>query len=572
MLAVAINCYSAFRHFSPTALDFDAAHYYVPYAQQLLSDGFRFFAEEKSIRYPPMAYVYPALLGANQVAVKISNILLSCLVVVLLYRTGRVLHSRQAGLLAAFLFALSAQFHALIPTVLTEPLFFFLMAMWLWCVTEILVNQKYRLALPGGIAFGLAILSRGSIYYFVFLVIIVAAGMILRTHGESRRMWQNILAMHLIALVFPLIFIVKNWLLFDYPFFATGAGNALYFGSHPLVNGYELPYYGLSYDEGAVSGEHDHLSVIGDKLLKGVALTMLSERPWLELMAAYVQKAGAFIFVSKAVLHDTVWNIRTLRIVEIILGTIGLLSIKPRPMQILIGGVLAYQVAVHVPVLYAHRYSIGAIDLWLVLLSSIGMAALLKSRSVRLISATAILTFMAVTMGELHRKYSSPLSPEIAKVPHQVIWRRFGADLAPISNVGFTPTGPGNFRLAGQPNTLDIPVRGSQLDQAGNYVLSLRMAVNWEKQTPCKKFRVLYKKLADLAFTENQSTSLRVQERGEIRDYHIGATLPLSLIADGDIRLSLECAAGTLVTINEISISEPTVAATYKQLYLSRLK
>lgn len=572
VLAVAINAYSAFGHFSPVALDFDASHYYLPYAQQLLSDGLRFFADEKSVRYPPMAYVYPALLGANQIAVKICNIFLSCMVVVLLYRTGRVLHSRQAGLLAAFLFALSPQFRDLIPRVLTEPLFFFLVGVWLWCMTEIFANQKYRLALPGGIAFGLAILTRGSIYYFVFLVIVVAGGMLWRTRGESRRLWQSILVMHLIALVFPLVFIVKNWLLFDYPFFATGAGNALYFGSHPLVNGYELPYYGLGYDEGAVSGEHDHLGVIGDKLLKGVALTMLGERPWLDLLAAYVQKTGAFIFVSKAVLADTIWNIRTLRIVEIILGAIGLLAIKPRPMQILIGGVLAYQVAVHVPVLYSHRYSVGAIDLWLVLLSAIGMATLLKSRGVRLIAATATLTFMAVVIGELHRKYSSPLSPEIAKVPHQVIWRRLGKDLAPIGNGGFTSIGPGDFRLAGEPNALDIPVRGvSQLDQAGNYVLSLRLAINAENKTTCKKFRVLYKRLVDSGFSDNQSTRLAVQEQGEMHDYHIGATLPLALIADGDIRLALECPAGTLVTISEISIAEPTVATTYKQLYLSRL-
>src|ERR1019366_3757950 len=136
-----------------------------------------------------------------------------------------------------------------------------------------------------------------------FLAIAVAGIMLLRSRARQRDVWKAILTMHLIALAFPLIFIVKNFLLFDFPFFTTGAGNALYFGSNPLVNGYELPYYGLGYDEGEITREHDHLSVIGDSLLKGVALTMLSERPWMDLLGAYMQKTGAFLFVTKAPSH-----------------------------------------------------------------------------------------------------------------------------------------------------------------------------------------------------------------------------------------------------------------------------
>ena len=519
-----------------------------------------------------MAYVYPALFGAEQLAVKIANIVLSCVLVVLLYRIGQLLHSRLAGLLTAFLFASSPLFRDLIPRVLTEPLFLFLVGMWFWCMAEIIINKRYRLALLGGIAFGLAILTRGSLYYFVYAAIVVAVAMKLRTTGEQRRMWQSVLAMHLTALIFPLIFMVKNWLLFDYPFFATGTGNALYFGSHPLVNGYELPYYGLGYDEGAVTMEHDHLSVIGDRLLKGVALTMLGDRPWLDLLAAYTQKTGAFIFVSKAVLPDTLWNIRSLRIMEVALGVIGLLSIRPRLMQILVGGILAYQIVVHVPLLYTHRYSVGAIDLWLVLLAGIGLATLLKTRSLGKIIAASLIIIMAVAIGELHRKYSKPLSPDITKVPHQVIWRQDGRSLAVIGNTGFIPTEPGKYRLSGVPNVLDIPVRGvHQLNMTGNYVLSLRMAVMAGKESHCKKFRVLYKRLVDTGFSDGQSLMLRIENNGEMYDYNIGATLPLALISDGDIRLSFECPSDTRVVIDNVVIAEPQVAGTYRQLYFSRL-
>jgi hypothetical protein len=570
-IAVVVDCYTALQYFSSTQLDFDAETYYLPYARQLLNDGLQFFADEKSLRYPPMAYVYPALFGAKQLAVKAANVALSGLLVVLLFRVGQLVHSRLAGLLAAFLFALSPLLLELFPRVLTEPLFLFLVGVWFWCLAEIIINHNHRMAWLGGVAFGLAILTRGSFYYFLYVAIPAAGLMLLRSDGESRRVWQSVLATHLVALGFPFLFIVKNALLFDYPFFATGVGNALYLGSHPLVNGYDPIYYGLLFDVGSVTREHDHLSVIGDRLLKGVALVMLGERPWLDLLAAYTQKTGAFVFVSKVELTDTLWNIRSLRIAEVVFGIVGLLSIRTRAIQVLLGGIVAYQIAVHVPLLYTHRYSVAAIDMWLVLLSGIGLAALLQSRSLGKICAVSLVTVMGIAIGELHRKYSLPLSPEIDKVPHDVIWRQDGRSLEPTGNMGFNLTEPGKYRLSGWPNSLDIPVRsGDKLFPAANYVLSLRLAVLAGKEMRCKRFRVLYRKLSDTGFSDNQSVRLRIQNGGGMYDYNIGARLPLALVSDGDVRLSFECPSDTRIVIESITIAEPGVSATYRKLYFSR--
>jgi hypothetical protein len=248
-----------------------------------------------------------------------------------------------------------------------------------------------------------------------------------------------------------------------------------------------------------------------------------------------------------------------------------LFAIQPRLLQLLVAGALTYQIAVHVPLLYSHRYSIGAIDLWLVLLTGIGIAALLQSRKPRMIAGMTALILAGVVAGELHRKYSSPLSPEIDKVPHEVIWRKPGGDITPMGTSTFTLIEPGKFRLTAEPNALDIPVRVPRLTSDGNYVLSLKMAIRAESQTNCRKMRVLYKRLVDPGFTDFQSIRLRVPADGEMHDYHLGATLPLALIANGDIRLSLECPAGTTVSIDEISIAEPKVATAYKLLYLKRL-
>jgi hypothetical protein len=41
---------------------------------------------------------------------------------------------------------------------------------------------------------------------------------------------------------------------------------------------------------------------------------------------------------------------------------------------------IAYLVAVHIPVLYEHRYSVGALDLWLALLAGVGVMELVQRR------------------------------------------------------------------------------------------------------------------------------------------------------------------------------------------------
>lgn len=574
-LLVLLNCYTVSKYLYVYELDFDAATYYLPYAKEFLNDGLKFFSLEKSLRYPPMAYVYPALLGAKQSTIIFANIALSCVITVLLYRIGQLIHSCQAGLCIALLFALSPIFHEFIPRVLTEPLFIFLVCVWFWCVAEIVVNQsrQFILLFLGGIAFGLAILTRGSFYYFLILMIAATGVFMLRTNGDQRRIWKSLLLMHWIAMIFPLIFIGKNWFFFEYPFFATGMGNALYFGSHPLTGGYELPVFGLFFDDGGITMEHDHLSVTGDRLLKGVALTILSERFWTtDLFAAYMQKTGAFIFVSKIALPDTLWNIRSFRIMEVILGVIGLLSIRIRPIQLLISGIFIYQIAVHVPLLYVHRYSVGAIDVWLVILAGVGLATLLDPKNLKTLIMATLIILIAVAIGELHRKYSRPLSPRIDISPHQIIWHQDGNNLIPIGNVGFTPAGPGKYRLNGEPNSLDIPVRGvQQLNPFSNFILSLRLQVTSNPESKCQKFRVLFKRLADSNFTDSQSINLKIEETGKIQDYHVGASIPLKLNSDGDIRLVFECPFNTQIAIDSLSIAESQVALKYKQLYFNNL-
>ncbi len=605
-LAVAVNFLNVWASFSYERLDFDAAHFYLPYAEQFLREGLNFLATDKSVYYTPLSYLYPALLGADLLAVKVANIILSCLMVMLLFRSVSLLHSRLAGILAAFLFALSPLIAPWIPTALTEPPYLFLLVVWLWAVSEIVVNQRGRLVPVAGVAFGLAILARGTFIYFLYLLIIIFV-IALLIKREQRELYGNLLWAHLVALIFPLLFIIKNWWLFDYPMFATGAGNALYFGSHPLTYGYVPTYFGLVYDDGSVlQGMADRLSIAGDNFLKNVGLTMLAQREGADLLLAYFNKTMAFLFVTKAELSDSIFNIRSLRIAEVILSVVGLFAVRPLLMRWLIGGALLYQIVVHIPVNYEHRYSVGALDLWLIVFSAIGMAYFIhnaitlrqnfpspslgegapggniyvamyidssrRGGSPLKLVAVLILMFAAISYGEWHRINSPPLMPNILAVPHDVIWKREGNDLTALQGVAIVSEGEGRYRLDGDYPAWYLPVHNvKELYYGANYVLSFTLSAQDAGAEKNCRGQVFYKKRDAAEFFEGQSIAYLIPADGQPHSYHFGATLPLGLNSEGDLRLSVYCPKGTVVKLEAVFISIPQVGSVYRQRYLDKI-
>lgn len=575
LVAVLLNVYRIWQHFSFEALDFDASHFYLPYAQQLLAEGLGFFAKEQSVHYAPMAYVYPALFGANPVAVKFVNIFLSTMLLAMLYRTGQLLYSKEAGLVAAFLFALSPTITPYIPTLLTEPLYFFCLGVWIWAISEIVIARRFYYVPVAGIAFGTAILTRGTFYYFLFPILFIALFVVITKRDEQRKIGKELFLAHAIALLFPLAFILKNWWLFNYPFFATGSGYALYFGSHPLVNGYEMPYYGLGYDEGAVTRELERLSIAADTTLKGVALAILADRNWSSLLEAYTQKTMAFIFVTKAILPDTIFNLRSYRVVATIFSVVGLVAISNRAMRWFLAGIVLYQILIHMPLLYQPRYSVGALDLWLTILSAIGLVYWIKLWRTDFLKPLAIIAIilLGIGFGEWHRKNSAPLAPNVFAVPHDKIWIKAKQDLVGMTVHEMARMPDGRLIIKGRIPWIYIPVRGVQeLNTSGNYVLTTEFSVTpASSKNECRDGQIFYKRLVDSGFSDGQSIPFKVHADGLQHVYHFGATLPLALISDGDIRLSVYCSPGTVLDITRVIISVPQVANAYRAKYLNAL-
>ncbi|MDP1679352.1 MAG: glycosyltransferase family 39 protein [Candidatus Nitrotoga sp.] len=576
--AIAVNINNTLPHF-PNAIWPDAQNTYLPYAHALLTDKLTFFGDARSLRVAPMSYIYLALFGADPEAIKIGNTVLSCIIVLIMFRLGSLLHSRLAGIAAAFLYAASPILAEFKPVILSEPPFIFFTAIWLMAVAEIVCGRKAFVPLAG-IACGLMILTRGTYIYFLYAILVIT--LFMSWKGSMQQTGRQLFAAHLLALLFPLLFIVKNWIVFGYPGLATGVGTALYFGSHPLTDGYEAPYFSLGYDIGAVTQGLDYLSIKGDSLLKGVAILMLKQQTIPHILAVYFQKTFAFIFTTKAVLPDTVWNLRSLRIFEVILAVPGLLSLRPRLMRWFLGGALVYQIFVHIPMLYNPRYSVGALEIPLILLASIGFTHLLtgwkhQHRPILRLALVFIFIIAAITAGELHRHYSQALMPDILSVPHVKVYQWPKKALATLTGSGVVAQGNGAYRNTEKQWSLDIPIPELALSKNEEYyVYSINMTAQTNRfGQSCGLGAVYFRAVDEPEFIEPRSLHFRIVSNGEPHYYHFSATYGLSPIFPtkaGLLRVAGRCPRDSQIQLDNIVLSASRVAQTYRYLYLNQAK
>jgi hypothetical protein len=576
--AIIVNINSALPYF-PGAIPPDAQNVYLPYARALLTDKLAFFWDARSLRVAPMAYIYPAFFGADPEVIKIGNMVLSCLTVLVMFRLGSLLYSRPAGIAAAFLYAVSPILADLKPVVLSEPPFFFFTALWLMAVAEIVHGRKSFVPLAG-ISCGLMILTRGTYIYFLYATLVIALFMCWK--GSMQQTGRQLFAAHLLALFFPLVIIAKNWFAFGYPGLATGVGAALYFGSHFLTEGYEPHYFLLGYDIGAATHTLDNLSIESDSLLKGVAILMLKQQTFPHILAVYLQKTFAFIFTTKAVLPDTVWNLRSLRILEVILAVPGLFSLRSRLMGWFLGSALVYQILVHIPLLYNPRYSVGAIEIPLILLAAIGFTHLLtgwkpQRRPILKLASVSIFIVAAITAGELHRRYSQALMPDILSVPHIEVYQWPKKDLASLAGNGMVAQGNGAYRNTEKQWSLDIPIPELALSKNEEYyVYSINMTAQTNRfGRSCGLGTVYFRTVDEPGFIEPKSLHFRIISDGEPHYYHVSATYgpsPLYPTKGGFLRIAGRCPGDSQIQLNNIVLSLSRVAQAYRNLYLSQAK
>lgn len=535
-------------HVSATTSDFDAIHLYFPLAQELKRQGVHFFTLEQSLHAPPFSYVYPALLGAQLTAVKQANFALSFLTLLLVFRTAWLAHSRLAGIAAALLFAACPLLHPVLAAPLSEPPYLFLGAAWIWALAEWLAGARAMFVLVSGLALGLAILTRGTLFYLPVALAVTFAALAWKSAAAERARALGAMGAHLIALVLPGVFIAKNWLLFSFPFFATGAGNALYLGNNPLTGGYDPVYLGLLFDVGSIARDQSHLTLEAERLLRGAARLAVGDSEWPMLAALHAQKLAAFVFVTNAEVSQQVPLLRTWRIVLVVLAAAGAWSVRRSWIGWVLAATVAYQAAAHMPVLYTHRYSVGAIDLWLILLAGVGIACLRRPQPRRALLAVGAVMAAGLAAGYHAYRYGGVPQPEVFRAARLHVWE--GSAL--------------RREFAGNETTFEVPVRNApRFHPWNNHVLVMDASLSSAAgNRACGWARLDYRRDSDPAFSA--AITRRIRPDGMRHAYQVGAVIPMQMNAEGVLRIRIACPGGGALDITRLGLYAPMGGMDYR--------
>ncbi len=544
----------------------DATHVYLPYARRLLTEGIGFLGAEQSVWTPFVAYGFPALLGANATAVMAVDLVLSSAVVVMVYAIAASAHSARAGLCAAWIYAVSPAVAQIVLNVSTEIPYLFLCALWLWAFTRLEDSQRRRYAWIAGVALALATNTRGSILPFVYASAAIAWLASLRS-GPHRRTWTHLALVQGIAAGLVTLVIAKNWILFGLPQIATGGGNALYLGTHTLTGGYEPFHGGLFFDVGSVT-HGTHLSIEADRALGSAGRRMLEAQPLAQTAANYWRKLGAFLFYANVVLEDSLFTLRSWRIVLITLAAIALVRGWRHPVLLLAAAVTGYQVAVHLPVVYNPRYSEGSLELWLAVLGGCG-AAVVSAWPRRRLALLVVVLALACYAGKTIRHLEGAVAPLrfSPMVPHRVAWEMS----VPAPDV------PGAARgavLSAERSSLHIDVpdvegfAGNATYGYRNFFLILDLATP-EGAARCAKGRVSFvpatfagSEVPESYYPFRLDTGVAKQTFafGIARATH---TWKAPLNGAGTLTLSFDCEAGAAVRVDRVAIAEATYGEAY---------
>jgi hypothetical protein len=576
-IAVLVHVYLCWRW--RTNLAFDAKFAYLPLARRLLSEGWAFLAAEESVWVPFGAYGYPALLDADVQAIEAVNVVLSGLIVLMLYRIAVRAHSVRAGLIAAWLYAVSPSVAPLVINVLTELPFLFFCAVWLWAFSELGASGQRRWVWIAGLALGCAVNMRTSLVPFIYGSAILAA--VAGTQRiAARDMWRKLAGVQGIAAALVTVVLVKNWLLFDLPQLATGGGNALYLGSHSLTGGYEPLYGGLFFDVDAIV-RGDHLTVAADRLLHSVGWEILKAAPLELTLANYWRKVWAFLFYPNVLLSDSMFTLRSLRICLVAGAAVAMIRGWRTPALLLAASVAAYQVVVHTPLLYNPRYSEGALDLWLPLLAGCGFATV-SQWSPRNISLFVLAVAAACYAGKTIRHLEDRVAPLHfnASVPHRIIWEQLGAPDGSLTGLVVDSAAKALVTTGERPSVrLTLPDRdgitGNAKYSRRNLFLILEL---WTPSTGkrCDKGRIDFE---PDAVSDKPGAEIyypfRLQRNSAVQTFSFGIASPTptwqaGINGPGTFKIAFSCDPGGVIRLDRLAIAESTYATVYGRRKSSR--
>lgn len=565
---------------------FDATHTYLPLARALLQRGVEVLWSAESVRAAPMSYLWPALFNADLAAIRIANTVAGALICLLIYGTASRIHSRLAGVLAAWLLSLCVLLQPLLPVPLTEAPFLLFTALWWWGTTAFLQGRRW-FALPAFVGGALSLLTRQVwLYPLALAAIVLAAWLLVR---KDRRVAQFVV-LQLAVLIVPAAVMIKNVAIANHPVVATGAGASLYFGQHPLTGGMDPPLVGLMYDEGQVMADLrvNHLTPLGDKVLSRIGREFLLTRSIVQTIGELPERAARVLFFANLGLDPSPYNRRAWRLGAVCLAAVALLVLRRTPMVVLLAAGLIMQTAQLSLVLFNNRYTIGTLEYPLILLAGIGLAvtfqplAELIGRACRrdevdvspnwkswMRAAAWPLGVLAACGASIATGYwvQRFTATEHAHVPSD---RRLVRPLLALSPPAVEQGAVAGSSLSsmtvapGAPAITHIAIPDPRPDRIANLLWNVRASVTPPTGHGCRRATVSFFNAA--TGIEGTEKSFLPRDDGRLHDYTFGAhSLSSSLFPSGpgELRFRFACANGTEIHLHQIVLYESRLPEVY---------
>lgn len=551
----------------------DAKDAYMPFARRLLDDGPAFLASPEAVQVPLMGYLWPALFGADLAAQKVVSIVLSLLVLILLFRVGRLLHSRLAGLLCAAAYAFSPLVWPLSATAGTEPLFLFLTACWIWGLAEGVAGRNGGFV-AAGLAIGLAALTRASIVYFLPFVV-VAAWLLSRLDRGNRDTWIRVCRAHLLAVAVVAPLIIANAIRYGLYAVSTGAGAALFSGNHPLVWGFEQHYFDSVIDIAAVlEPGMSHLEIEADRMLAAVGRFMLLSLDPVFVAEMYAHKLFAFLFVANREWVEPAIYLRTYRILLLVFAIGSAAPAFRNPVLLCVWAAIVFQTILHVPVLFSFRYSVVVLEVGLCVLAGIGVAGMLAEKTrTRFAASTGAFACLAL-LGGWHA-LAFPAIPAInLDVPH-LVEKQFEVDRLPVSRLeGMTVVADGRYVFERDHSSFDIVLA----DRPALLPGTQRYLALWAAEEPSGASSAGCDQVVAAFRPENAPTAqfgplqrFAWTDAPSGRRAVIGGYWKLRFRGQGVFLVQFNCPAGSELHIGRMQVIQPIVGFYYRMAYLRSL-
>lgn len=411
------------------AIDGDAFWTYMPNARKLLDSPWLFLTTDPaSYTVAPLGYVWPAILGANQLYIQLANCLLFLISILLIWSFVRSFAGSLAALMAAgaLIFHPAILYH--IPQIMTESPYLFGFSLTVFSVGKLILDDKKRnrwlFLIFSGIS--ITLLTRPVFQYIIY--IFIAITIIKYFFDKKSYQLKKIILTLASTLIIPALVISKNGIYFDLWSIGTGSGSGLFYGLSPYKNGAEPILSNFSYDADVIPYEvkpetQGHpLYKVSDDLNKKAIIEIIKNTSLNDNVKFLVQKLHMWVFTSTPELYTQI-AYRWLRLIEImsiiifvIMSSVFLIKNKNNknytgnikknnPLNIIyifygLLFTLSLMTAQLTLVLYNTRYSAYFTEPFYIILMSLSFGAIVsdkffkKNKNIRLLTGIIIFTII----------------------------------------------------------------------------------------------------------------------------------------------------------------------------------